>query len=177
MIHCGRCHTDKPRSEFAPSAAVRGNGYCRPCHRDYYRERERDPVVRAAQRKRARDKIRIDPERSRRLTLRTRNKDLRIRYGITLAEYDARLSAQGGVCACCQSAAPGYPSGRSFAVDHDHETGVIRGLICSKCNKGIGLLGDNAAGVAKALAYLRRGTHADPDMLSAASSSTRFERN
>lgn len=72
-------------------------------------------------------------------------------YGITLEEYDEMVAAQGGVCAICGGGPGRYPR---LCVDHDHETGVIRGLLCNDCNRGIGLLGDNPTTVAAAAAYL-----------------------
>lgn len=52
-------------------------------------------------------------------------------YGITAAEYGALLAAQGHVCAICERA-----TGRTkrLAVDHDHDTGAVRGILCSQCN-------------------------------------------
>jgi len=56
-------------------------------------------------------------------------------YGITIDQFEARLAAQGGVCAICR----GLPApGRQFHVDHDHTTGAIRGILCQKCNGGLG---------------------------------------
>lgn len=77
------------------------------------------------------------------------------RYGITLEEYNALNESQNGKCAICGN----YPSeGRNkdsrLAVDHCHETGKIRGLLCQKCNTGIGLLGDTKESLLKALKYL-----------------------
>ena len=72
-------------------------------------------------------------------------------YGITIDQFEARLAAQGGVCAICR----GLPApGRQFHVDHDHTTGAIRGILCQKCNGGLGAFGDTAAGLRVALAYL-----------------------
>lgn len=79
--------------------------------------------------------------------------NLKQNYGLTLAGYAELMAKQSGRCAICKTTDPG--SGHKYlCVDHDHVTGVIRGLLCFKCNIGIGKLGDNAAGVAKALAYL-----------------------
>ena len=76
---------------------------------------------------------------------------LRRTYGITLEEYNVLLAKQNGHCALCSA----IPNGRRLHVDHDHETHVVRGLLCRKCNSGLGSLGDNEAGLLRALAYIR----------------------
>lgn len=75
-------------------------------------------------------------------------------FGWTPEDYDRQLEAQGGVCAICGSRSPGKRLTK-FCVDHDHETGTVRGLLCTSCNQGIGLLGDTLEGVEAAAAYLR----------------------
>ena len=74
------------------------------------------------------------------------------KYDITVEEYDAMLSGQGDGCACC--GVTGNKDGARLFIDHCHETGTIRGIICRKCNSGIGALGDNVEGLRRALAYL-----------------------
>lgn len=76
---------------------------------------------------------------------------VRNRYGISLEEYEALLTAPEGTCPCC-----GRTNRRKMVMDHDHVTGRIRGVICSGCNTGIGSLGDTIEGVRRALAYLER---------------------
>lgn len=78
---------------------------------------------------------------------------LKRKYGITRDDYERIRTQQGGVCACCQN--PPKPGARLY-VDHDHVTGQVRGLLCHLCNVGIGHLGDSAAGVRMAVAYLER---------------------
>ena len=65
------------------------------------------------------------------------------------ADYDALLERQGGVCAICAK-----PSKKTLCVDHCHSTGTIRGLLCRKCNLGLGCLADDQAALIAALAYL-----------------------
>lgn len=78
-------------------------------------------------------------------------------YGITLREYGDLYAAQRGVCAVCHDRGrPAQYGDMMLVVDHDHATGAIRGLLCSPCNRGIGLLGDTEEAVAAALDYLRR---------------------
>lgn len=74
-------------------------------------------------------------------------------YGITESDYLAMLEAQGGTCAICHQAE--RIPGRSLAIDHDHETGRVRGLLCASCNRGIGMLGDDVDRLASAIEYLR----------------------
>lgn len=78
---------------------------------------------------------------------------IRQRYGISLEEYEVHVTATDGVCPCC-----GKSGRKKMCLDHDHLTGAIRGVICSACNSGIGLLGDDVEGLRKAIAYLERVT-------------------
>lgn len=52
------------------------------------------------------------------------------KFGLTPEEYDQLLANQGGVCFICENAPGKYP----FAVDHNHKTGLLRGLLCMWCN-------------------------------------------
>lgn len=79
---------------------------------------------------------------------------LRNEYGLTVADYDAILARQKGRCKICG----GGPNGRQkdrFHVDHDHATGKVRGLLCYRCNKMVGLAGDSAETLMKAASYLQ----------------------
>lgn len=60
---------------------------------------------------------------------------LRYRYGITAADYENLLVAQGGGCAICGRT---YSTTRRLSVDHDHATGRVRGLLCQGCNVKVG---------------------------------------
>ena len=83
---------------------------------------------------------------------------LRRNYGITIADYNRMLDAQNGCCDVCGKTEKTEIAGRtlSLAVDHDHATGVVRGLLCSNCNTAIGLLGDDPALLDAAKAYLAK---------------------
>lgn len=79
-----------------------------------------------------------------------RNRKLREFYGITVEEYDALLSKQDGRCAICRSRDAG---GRGrFHVDHDHATGMVRGLLCHGCNTRLPIIESGL--YVKALEYL-----------------------
>lgn len=79
-------------------------------------------------------------------------------YGIDTQEYQRLLVSQGGGCAICggQETSIDDRSGkpRMLAVDHNHATGKVRGILCSHCNRAIGLLGDSVNTVQSALMYL-----------------------
>ena len=75
-------------------------------------------------------------------------------YGITVEQYDAMFAAQGGVCGICEKPCV---SGRRLAVDHCHETGAVRGLLCTRCNPGLGYFQDDADLLERASRYLRIG--------------------
>lgn len=73
------------------------------------------------------------------------------KFGITLEQHQEMLDQQGHVCAICG----GIDNNKRLAVDHCHTTSEIRGLLCSKCNQGLGLFKDDPALLAKAAEYLR----------------------
>jgi len=73
---------------------------------------------------------------------------LRRKYGLEVADYEAMLAAQNGLCALC-----GGPPGKyRMAVDHCHQTGRVRGLLCNGCNRSLGWV--EARGVETVAAYL-----------------------
>lgn len=79
-------------------------------------------------------------------------------YGITIEAYTDLLAEQGGVCAICHQPETtltrrGFP--RAMHVDHDHTTGAVRGLLCARCNAGIGMFGDDPARLGTAIEYLK----------------------
>ena len=70
------------------------------------------------------------------------------------ADYDALVQRQKGVCAICLKACR---RGRRLAIDHDHESGLFRGLLCGSCNWALGLFRDDPEVLERAAAYVRRG--------------------
>lgn len=82
---------------------------------------------------------------------------LRKKLGITLEQYDTMLAAQGGVCAICgkvETRLNRRGTVRLLAVDHDHSTGAIRGLLCADCNVGIGYFKDDPSLLRLAATYM-----------------------
>ena len=76
------------------------------------------------------------------------------KYGLTENAFYALLAGQGGACAICGTSTWGGQHGVPI-IDHDHESGDIRGLLCNTCNLAAGLLGDNPEKVQLLLTYLR----------------------
>lgn len=79
-----------------------------------------------------------------------RDYELRTRYGITLDEWLSMVEAVDGKCEICGG------DQESMCVDHDHASGKVRGVLCRRCNRAIGQLGDTADHLKKAVAYLSR---------------------
>ena len=85
----------------------------------------------------------------------TRNDVLRRVYGITEEDEEQMRLDQGNACGICRQT---FDEGSYRAnVDHDHETGVVRGLLCSACNRGIGFLKDDPEACRSAALYLENG--------------------
>lgn len=89
---------------------------------------------------------------------------LRRAYGISIEQYNDMLKAQGNVCAICAKPEANEIKGStvSLAVDHDHATGAIRALLCSNCNRGLGLFNEDLRLLDAAKAYLEK--HLVPDL-------------
>lgn len=127
---------------------------CRACTWERERKRRERPEVHARmlETQRIRRKRDYDPEVA-------RDWNLRGKFGITHADYEAMLAQQGGSCAVCG----GDNGGKHLHVDHDHTCcsgsrrscgNCIRGLLCSGCNMGLGLLNDSLENLRAAIKYL-----------------------
>jgi hypothetical protein len=111
---------------------------------------ENDPEARQAKN---------DYQNARRKTLSARhhrNTNLKKSYGITIDDYDRMFEQQQGKCAICGSTESRTRRSKHFYVDHCHETGQVRGLLCGPCNTGIGNLGDDLGRLEQAVLYLRK---------------------
>jgi hypothetical protein len=81
-----------------------------------------------------------------------KNSYLKTNYGITLEDYNFLLEKQNEKCKICNNECP---TGKSLAVDHNHETGKVRGLLCKNCNIGLGMFFDNIDFLESAVLYLK----------------------
>lgn len=141
--------------------------------REYYKRKpdkfKRTPEQQAEHNRRRRERYASDPEYRERVKKQAERTPeqrrailLRKSYGISVEQYDAMLAEQGGGCAIC-GVEFGDKGGRRLAVDHCHDTGAVRGLLCSNCNQGLGKFGDDIARLERAIMYLRRSRDASSD--------------
>jgi len=85
--------------------------------------------------------------------------EMKVKYGITIEQYDEMRKAQDGLCAICsQEEKSAHRNGtvRQLSIDHCHTTGNVRGLLCGNCNNGLGHFKDNPASLERAITYLRK---------------------
>lgn len=153
MKTCPRCKETKPLSEFHVRRR-RGGGAasrCKPCSTEAEREWRRKQSD-------------YDKRRYQATKTETRERHLIRKYGVTLADYDAMLSRQGGKCAICQTT-PGTQRYGVFHVDHCHTTGAVRGLLCRGCNNVLGVVNDSPEALARAIAYLGANLPQIPELI------------
>lgn len=146
---CSHCGVLKGLHDFEPHRQCADGrvSQCRDCSRDKERVwRKANPESIKARRDR------YAPKSRRKAMDRYR---LRV-YGITPEQFEALTVLQNGKCAIC--GATESSDGRGLCVDHCHATGVVRGLLCSGCNKGLGHFSDSADRMLAASEYLRSRT-------------------
>lgn len=143
---CTKCKTEKDHKDFYSDNRRKSGvtSWCRECWREYERIRRE------------------------RLGFRGRkNRKLKYQYGMTLNEYNAMLKAQNNVCAICENKETTINAKNSkvqkLCVDHDHVTGKIRALLCTACNKALGLMNDDPTRVLKAHEYLLKHAEVQDD--------------
>jgi len=145
--YCPGCETVKPLDDFGNNRSSHDGkqGQCRPCavasvtasrHKDPTSHRRSSKVWREANLERHADN------------------NARFNHGVKHGTYAAMLEAQNGCCAICLTSRTGKM--KRFAIDHCHDTKVIRGLLCSCCNTGIGQLKHSKVILEAAVVYLER---------------------
>lgn len=133
---CPSCTLSKPLSEFyVYNREVNGrskkvtSGYCKTCTKSKAKQRKATMTVEQREREHRRKVLNV--------------------HGLSVDEYECRVAAQNGCCAICGKAVDG-----NLCVDHCHETGGVRGLLCKPCNFGLGLFGDDPERLRRAADYL-----------------------
>ena len=117
--------------------------------RAYYLQRREKILER--QRQRRIENPEMFRERSKRDYVRRKDAQPSPYHGLSRIEVRTRLTVQNGACAICKTT-----EARRWHGDHDHKTGAFRGVLCSNCNSGMGLLADDAARCRAAAEYLER---------------------
>lgn len=133
---CKDCNIEKPVDQFYKS-------YNKKVNKQYYRLN-----CIPCENKRSKEYHKLNKEKRR---LQNRDWNLQNKFGITAVDYDNMLLKQNGVCKICKKT----NSDRGLSVDHDHDTGVVRGLLCNKCNTGLGQFDDSIEMLELAIKYLR----------------------
>ncbi len=163
MKPCKKCGEVKPLTEFHRARDNRDGhrNECKSCWRSLQKQwyqRNREYAIARTQRwrdanqdKYAEWKRRNREENKPCRRAQERRGHLRRKYGLTPEEYDFLRVAQSDECAIC-----GTPDEAGLHIDHHHETGLIRGLLCGKCNKAIGLLKEDPVLFDAASSYLQR---------------------
>ena len=150
-LFCGKCRNLKSSSEFnlakVTSKDKRGyQRYCRQCMKDHAID----------QRKKRKDNG--TAEEFERMSYKRWHRPAKLKrvFGISQEEYDTLLEKQGGLCAICRGPETQRYRGAlmCLAVDHDHGTKKVRGLLCKSCNLAIGKFKESIDIVRRALQYL-----------------------
>jgi hypothetical protein len=145
--HCRVCNTTKPKTEFGIHRRYRDGlqAFCKECINARARQRRKGWSPEERERRR---------EIARRYWDKRRDADRESRYGITGDQYRALLQEQGGCCGICGTT-ENYAL-KDMCVDHDHKTGAVRGLLCTRCNTSLGGFQDRPEVLEAAIEYLRR---------------------
>jgi hypothetical protein len=172
---CPHCETTKSVEEFYRRSSGRVNSWCKDCERARCREYSKLPIAETGQKTECcrdgcneprvgksplcrdhrneymRDWYRRNPDK-------VHERGLKRTSGgtFTLIDYEIMLAEQGGCCAICETPVAEARNGK-LDLDHDHDTGEIRGLLCHRCNTAIGLLRDDPALAERVAIYLTEG--------------------
>lgn len=140
----------------------------KPAYWDGRYEKDRERILAWAKKKRLEDPIWAERQRealNERQRRRGKDPEYRAqrnrrralaRYGLTEVDYERLLEEQGGKCAICLTRPEDFTWGSILHIDHCHDTGKVRGLLCPPCNTGMGKLKDNPDMLRRAADYLEK---------------------
>ena len=164
MKRCSKCGIEKPLDDFYPNKGGRDGRRpdCKDCNLAIRAAKYRDnprPYIERAQRwqrenpDRYKAKLREYAESGKK-KLSDRKSHLKRKYGMTLEDFDLRLAGQGGGCAICGAE-------NADNIDHHHTSGLVRGILCFRCNVAVGQLDEDPNRARLLAAYLDRHAHFD----------------
>jgi hypothetical protein len=150
---CRKCSKALPLFEFGNTKPHKGDSNnkrarCLSCERAFGREHYLRTID--YQRERSRKKVESGAAREA-----IRRHEIRRKYGLTTNQLEAMKSQRGNRCDICKKDASGV-GGKGLQVDHCHTHGHVRGLLCFRCNMGIGMLFDSPEIMRSAAEYLTR---------------------
>jgi len=171
-MKCSKCHEEKPASDFY-ARKESSTGYRKDCKvccnqrasqygKRYYQKNKQKIAAKAKTFREENPEVmreRYDRHKEKH-PMGNRTAQWKYRYGISLDEVQTKFESQGGRCACCEEEIPHYTEFKGknhlFHIDHNHDTGKIRGLLCTKCNTGLGLFNEDIDLIKSAIAYLEK---------------------
>lgn len=161
---CIKCGEFKPLSEFTFHNRSKGQhrNFCHECEKAWIRKYHKSPQGKEKSKEwieKNKDKIeeyrrlyKEDAVKAERTKAYHRARWLRESFGMTVDDYIKLFEDQDGKCAICGNGTNGNK--KNFCVDHDHETGKVRGLLCHNCNVSVGLMKESPLLLRKAAEYL-----------------------
>lgn len=159
---CRRCNTEKPLSDFR-KASKEKDGYqysCKKCSNEDTKKWRKKNYELEKERARIRRHSNLDKHNATTRRWRENNPDkvkalhLKKKYNLTLDQWNSMFLEQQGKCKVCETHQDNLE--KELAVDHCHKTGKIRGLLCVRCNRAIGLLEDRIDLLEKSINHLRQ---------------------
>lgn len=138
MKICNQCNEEKKLVEFSnhPKGKFGKHPTCKSCRNAFARNYYVDNSERILASQKVRDRYNPDYERQK-------------KYGLSKEQFQEMLKSQTNKCKICGAE-------EKLVVDHSHMTGKVRGLLCHKCNRGLGQFNDNIPLMFKAIEYLRK---------------------
>jgi hypothetical protein len=134
---CSTCNEMKIHAEFYRDSSMKHglSSYCKQCQKVYDKKYQLT------------DKYKVKVRKTK-----WRKQGIEVTY----TQYEQMIAASNGACEICGKTENQF--GKGMCVDHDHDTGTIRGILCTDCNMGVGNLKDDLDLLYKAVAYLERYT-------------------
>ena len=150
---CSACKEIKTLSSFYKysKSSSRRKGQCIPCYNSFSFEYRSNPEVKERAKHNLEQRKKKNPYKYKESI---RSYALKYKYGLTDEDYTKMLEDQDHKCAICGIHQSEYE--KTLYVDHDHNTGEVRGLLCGKCNTGLGMFQDQHYLLENALEYLNR---------------------
>lgn len=158
MKTCAKCKLAKSKSDFGKRSSSKDglNYYCKNCDsancKAYYSKNKTKIKLKVlAWQASNKEKVNSYKKKNK---LNNPDYDLMRTHGVNKKQYDNMFNKQNGCCAVCRINQSEFK--RSLAVDHDHKTGKIRGLLCDRCNVALGMVRDSKDVLCKLIIYLEQ---------------------